>query len=65
MKNSSKLSREKNGRESIYRKYCRRVRDTKDIVKWFNLNGIGIPENKRKKLKEAIFENIIIKNFPN
>lgn len=24
-----------------------RVRDIKDIVRWFNLNGIGIPEDKR------------------
>lgn len=41
-----------------------RISDIIDIMRWANLNGIGIPEDKREKMKEAIFENISNKNVP-
>lgn len=41
-----------------------RARDIKDMVRWSNLNWIGIPEGREIKKQEAIFENIIAKNFP-
>ena len=41
-----------------------RISDIIDIMRWANLNGIGIPEDKREKMKEPIFENISNKNVP-
>lgn len=37
---------EKRVKEAIYRKYTG-VRASKDTVRWFNLSGIRIPEEKR------------------
>ena len=41
------------------------LRDLWDNVKHTNIQIIGIPEEEKKKRYEKIFEEIIVKNFPN
>ena len=40
-------------------------RDLWDNIKHTNIRIIGIPEEKKKKGYEKIFEEIIVENFPN
>ena len=39
--------------------------DLWDNIKHTNIQIIGVPEEKEKKRYEKIFEEIIVKNFPN
>ena len=41
------------------------LRDLWDNIKYNNICIIGIPEEKREKGAEKIFEEIIVENFPN
>ena len=41
------------------------LRDLWDNIKHTNIQIIGVPEEKEKKRYEKIFEEIIVKNFPN
>ena len=41
------------------------LRDFWDHIKCTNIKIIGIPEEKKKKWYEKIFEEIIVENFPN
>ena len=41
------------------------IRDLWDNIKHTNIQIIGVPEEKEKKRYEKIFEEIIVKNFPN
>ena len=41
------------------------LRDFWDNIKHTNIQIIGVPEEKEKKRYEKIFEEIIVKNFPN
>ena len=41
------------------------LRDLWDHIKCTNIKIIGIPEEKKKKWYEKIFEEIIVENFPN
>ena len=41
------------------------LRDLWDNVKHTNIWNIGVPEEEKKKGYEKVFEEIIVKNFPN
>ena len=41
------------------------LRDLRDNIKHTNIQIIGVPEEEKKKGSENIFEEIIVKNFPN
>ena len=41
------------------------LRDLWDNIKHTNIGIIGAPEEEKKKGSEKIFEEIIVKNFPN
>ena len=41
------------------------LRDIWDNIKRNNIRIIGVPEEEREKGPEKIFEEIIVKNFPN
>ena len=41
------------------------LRDYWDNIKHTNMQNIGVPEEQKKKEDEKIFEEIIVKNFPN
>ena len=41
------------------------LRDLWDSIKLNNIHIIGVPEEEREKGPEKIFEEIIVKNFPN
>ena len=41
------------------------LRDLWDNIKRNNIRIIGVPEEEREKRPEKIFEEIIVKNFPN
>ena len=42
------------------------IRDLWDDIKWTNIRIIGVQEGEEKeKRPEKIFEEIIVKNFPN
>ena len=41
------------------------LRDLWDNIKHTNIRIIGVPEEEKKKEPEKIFEEIIVKNFPN
>ena len=41
------------------------LRDLWDNIKHTNIQIIGIPEEEKEKGSEEIFEEIIVKNFPN
>ena len=41
------------------------LRDFWDNIKHTNIQIIGVPEEEKRKGYEKIFEEIIVKNFPN
>ena len=41
------------------------LRDLRDSLKHTNIQLIGVPEEKKKKGTEKIFEEIILENLPN
>ena len=41
------------------------LKDIWDNIKCTNIQIIGVPEEEKKKGSEKIFEEIIVKNFPN
>ena len=41
------------------------LRELWDNIKHTNIRIIGVPEEEKKKGTEKIFEEIIVKNFPN
>ena len=46
------------------RKRIESLRDLWDNIKCTNIRIIGVPEEKKKKRSEKIFEEIIVENFP-
>ena len=56
---------EQNKGEKKMKRIVESLRDLWDNIKRTNIQIIGVPEEKKMKGTEKIFEEIIVENFPN
>ena len=59
------INAEEQNKEKRMKKIEDNLRDLWDNYKCTNILIIGVPEEEKKKVSEKIFEEIIVKNFPN
>ena len=60
-----KITDEEQNKEKRMKRIEDNLRDLWDNTKHTNIQIIGVPEEDKKKGSEKIFEEIIVKNFPN
>ena len=59
------ITAEEQNKEKRIKRIEDSFRDLWDNIKHTNIQLIGIPEEEKEKGSEEIFEEIIVKNFPN
>ena len=59
------ITAEEQNKEKRIKRIEDSLRDLWDNIKHTNIQIIGIPEEEKEKGSEEIFEEIIVKNFPN
>ena len=59
------ITAEEQNKEKRIKRIEDSYRDLWDNIKHTNIQLIGIPEEEKEKGSEEIFEEIIVKNFPN
>ena len=59
------ITAEEQNKEKRIKRIEDSFRDLWDNIKHTNIQIIGIPEEEKEKGSEEIFEEIIVKNFPN